>query len=111
MRARVRACVGVDACRYPYSFRKSGENVAKLGARRFTIRLCGNWEFGTKRIKYDVAREAVEEWLVSPHHRNNVEGDFNANGVAAVMHSDYTWYVVSMYANFVPFDADQGAPK
>jgi len=91
---------------YPYKSSKSAENVAKMGFRRFSIRLCGGWEYGVKRVKYDVAKEVVEEWIVSDAHRANLEGGFNAAGVGAVMHSDYTWYVVAMYAKFVPSGVD-----
>ena len=87
---------------FPYKSSNSAENIAKLGSRRYSIRVCGSWEIGTKRVKYDVAKEAVEEWIVSEPHRNVLEGDFNAAGVGAIMADDYTWYIVSIYAKFEP---------
>jgi hypothetical protein len=51
-----------------------------------------------------VAREMFEEWLVSPPHRTNIEGDFNAVGVGAVMGDNYEWYAVQLFAKRVPPD-------
>ncbi len=92
--------------RFPFPSSNNGENVAKMGSRKFKVKVCSSWELPLNRIKYDVAREAFEEWLVSAPHRANIEGDFNACGIAVKEGENFSWYLVALFAKWEPHKLD-----
>jgi len=82
-------------------------NAILMGARTFKVRGCFMTMF-TKRVKYDVAKECVEELLISTEERWRIESRYaRAAGVAAVQCGDpkdrrkHAWYIVQC------FDQDQ----
>ena len=40
---------------------------------------------------------AVEGWLGSPHHRENIEGSFDRTGVGIARTADGTWYYTQIF--------------
>ena len=50
----------------------------------------------------DVARSAVALWLRSPHHLENIRGDFNYSGLGVWQDKDGTIYFTQIFMKFAP---------
>jgi len=45
----------------------------------------------------DTVTVAVDGWLGSPHHRENIEGNFDRTGVGVARARDGTWYYTQIF--------------
>jgi len=50
----------------------------------------------------EVAHQAVEVWLHSPHHLENIRGDFNYSGMGVWQDKDGTIYFTQIFMKFAP---------
>ena len=57
----------------------------------------------------EVAQKAVAVWLHSPHHLENIRGDFNYSGLGVWQDKDGTIYFTQIFMKFVPPPATQEA--
>ena len=59
----------------------------------------------------EVARNAVATWLHSPHHLENIRGDYNYSGMGVWLDKDGTIYFTQIFMKFEPPAAEtQAAP-
>ena len=61
----------------------------------------------------EVARNAVTLWLHSPHHLENIRGDFNYSGLGVWQDKDGTIYFTQIFLKFAPAteEAQVAAPS
>ena len=59
----------------------------------------------------DVAKSAVALWLHSPHHLENIRGDFNYSGMGVWQDKDGTIYFTQIFVKIKPLTQEtQAAP-
>ena len=57
----------------------------------------------------EVAQKAVAVWLHSPHHLENIRGDFNYSGLGVWQDKNGTIYFTQIFMKFIPPPATQEA--
>jgi len=85
-----------------------GDRVRHLKAVMTGFRGAGENVFMTSSLD-EVARNAVTTWLHSPHHLENIRGDFNYSGMGVWQDKDGTIYFTQIFMKFAPVTEQEQA--
>jgi uncharacterized protein YkwD len=90
-----------------------GQRVKELRGEMPGVNGAGENVFKTDNPN-DLAKNAVETWLHSPHHLANIRGDFNYSGMGIWVDAQGVFYFTQIFVKIVPVatpvEAQQAPP-
>jgi len=81
----------------PFSHDGFDERIEAIRTRITVIRGSENVAFNSGYA--DPARTAVNGWIQSTGHRNNIEGDYNLTGIGVWKNSAGAWYLTQIFVH------------